>query len=115
LQVSEEIDPELLKIKIPTFTLQPIVENAVKHGISTLIEAGQIKISASRTAGQATICVEDNAGAFCDKLHSDGLGMNIVDKRIKNLYGNQYGLKTDCIPDQVTRVSLVIPYGEREL
>ncbi|SHJ30948.1 two-component system, LytT family, sensor kinase [Malonomonas rubra DSM 5091] len=114
LQVIEEIDPELLQIKIPTFTLQPIVENAVKHGISNLLDAGVIKISAGHSRDRAIIAVEDNAGCFCDKLDGDGLGMNIVDKRIKNLYGNQYGIQTECVPDQVTRVALVLPFEERE-
>ncbi len=115
LQVIEEIDPELLQVKIPTFTLQPIVENAVKHGISNLLEKGEIRIIAHRDGGRATISVEDNAGSFCDKLQSDGLGMNIVDKRLKNLYGNSYGIETSCVPDQVTRVALVLPFDEREL
>jgi two-component system LytT family sensor kinase len=114
LEVIEEIDPELLKIKVPIFTLQPIVENAVKHGIAELLDGGRIKISATRDGNRAIISVEDNAGSFSDKLHSDGLGMNIVDKRIKNLYGRQYGLKTECVPDQVTRVSLLVPFEERE-
>ncbi|WP_303721033.1 sensor histidine kinase [Malonomonas rubra] len=115
LQVVEEIDAEVLQIRIPTFTLQPIVENAVKHGISNLLKGGQIKISAHRIGRQAKVVVEDNAGLFCDKIQSDGLGMNIVDKRIKNLYGNQFGVATECVRDQATRVSLLLPYDEREL
>ncbi len=115
LQVTEAIDPELLQIKIPTFTLQPIVENAVKHGISNLLDGGEIKISARREGGKVTISVEDNAGLFCDNIQSDGLGMNIVDKRIKNLYGNNYGVETECLRDQRTRVALVVPGDEREL
>jgi two-component system LytT family sensor kinase len=114
LTITEEIDPKLLQLKIPTFTLQPIVENAVKHGISNLLENGQIKISAQSEGGRATITVEDNAGLFCDRIQSDGLGMNIVDKRIKNLYGNNFGLETSCIPDQFTRVALVLPQEKEE-
>lgn len=115
LQIVEEIDPELLQLKIPTFTLQPIVENAVKHGISNLLENGIITISAHHAQDRATIMVEDNAGCFRDKLDAGGLGMTIVDKRIKNLFGNRYGLQTECIPDQVTRVALVLPFKERGL
>ena len=113
--IYEEIEPELLQLKIPTFTLQPIVENAVKHGISNLLDAGIITISAKRSQNQVKILVEDNAGCFCDKLNSGGLGMNIVDKRIKNLFGSRYGLQTECIPDQATRVALVLPYKGREV
>ncbi len=114
LQIIEEIDSELLQLKIPTFTLQPLVENAVKHGISNLLEDGIITISAKRSGDQATIVVADNAGCFRDKLDGSGLGMNIVDKRLKNLFGRRFGLKTECIPDQVTRVALIVPFKERE-
>lgn len=109
LRVERHIDPQLLKTRVPTFTLQPIVENAVKHGISNMLEAGTVKISARRETERIVIEVEDDAGAYCEKLNSDGLGMNIVDKRIKALYGNRFGTEISCVPDVYTRVSLILP------
>ncbi len=113
LCVEQNIDPKLLKAKVPAFTLQPIVENAIKHGISNMLEDGIVKIIARSEKGRIVIAVEDNAGAYCENLQSDGLGMNIVDKRIKNLYGSQYGTEIFCIPDELTKVSLILP-GESE-
>jgi len=112
LQVEEAIDPELLGVKMPTFTLQPIVENAIKHGISTLLGPGVVRISARREADLAVIVVEDNAGTYCEQLQGGGLGMALVDKRIKNLYGGQYGLQTSCDPERATRIAVRIPIRE---
>lgn len=109
LEVIQEIEPELLTARLPTFTLQPIVENAVKHGISNMIGVGTIKILAYREDNRMYVSVEDDAGAYCEKLSSDGLGMNIVDKRIKSYFGRQYGTEIECIPDQLTRVKLSFP------
>ena len=109
LLIEQDIDPRLLKTKVPTFTLQPIVENAIKHGISNMLDAGKVKIAAHLDGGKVYIEVIDDAGAYCEKLRTDGLGMNIVDKRIKNLYGSQYGTAISCVPDEMTRVSLILP------
>ncbi len=89
--------------------MQPIVENAIKHGISNMLDAGKVKITARRDDGRVIIEVTDDAGAYCEKLRTDGLGMNIVDKRIKNLYGSQFGTAISCVPDEMTRVSLILP------
>ena len=110
LSVEQEIDAELLKVKVPAFTLQPIVENAVKHGISNMIDSGTIKIYGHRDDDKIVISVEDNAGAFCEKMGTDGLGMNIVDKRIKNFFGSQYGTEVSCVQDEWTIVSIVVPF-----
>ncbi|GAB4562508.1 MAG: sensor histidine kinase [Geothermobacteraceae bacterium] len=112
LRIEEEIEPGLGEVKMPTFTLQPIVENAIKHGISALIDQGVVKISARRENDDVIIQVEDNAGTYCDKLNSDGLGMNLVDRRIRSLFGSRYGLETRCEPDRLTCVSIRLPAGK---
>lgn len=114
LQVVQNIDSRLLKMKVPTFTLQPIVENAIKHGISNMLENGVVNISARCEQDKMLIEVTDDAGAYCEKLHSDGLGMNIVEKRIQNLYGQQYGMRISCIPDETTKVTLILPCKQDE-
>lgn len=109
LSVEQEIDSQLLTMKLPTFTLQPIVENAIKHGISNMLENGRVRITAHCDGERMRIEVIDDAGSYRENQSSDGLGMNIVDRRIKNLYGNQYGTEVSCIPDEQTRVSLILP------
>jgi two-component system LytT family sensor kinase len=109
LRTEVRIDPELMNLKIPTFTLQPIVENAIKHGISGMIGQGLVRVSASRDTGKLSIEIEDNAGAFAETAETKGLGMNIVDKRIKNRCGSQYGLRVSCLPQERTLVAVFLP------
>ncbi len=108
LQLEIDCDPELLHLKLPIFTLQPIVENAIKHGISTLLGPGLIRLSAKKDQGLVHISIEDNGGAF-EKQSQKGLGMNIVEKRIKNLCGDDHNLHISCIPGQQTVITLTIP------
>ncbi|BCL63006.1 hypothetical protein DGMP_36990 [Desulfomarina profundi] len=104
-----DIDSELLPVKLPIFTLQPIIENAIKHGISHMLRQGKIRVSAGRNDNGITIMVEDNAGKFTNPSDRKGLGLNIVDKRIKNLYGDRYGVEISCVPDKQTLVSILLP------
>ncbi|MDN3614143.1 LytS/YhcK type 5TM receptor domain-containing protein [Vibrio gallaecicus] len=110
LEIIWEIDPSLYDLKIPSFTLQPLVENAIKHGISNLLEGGCIRIYSQETAHGFKITVEDNAGNYQDpEDNHQGLGMEIVDKRLTHLFGAQSSLKIECIPQQFTRMSFMIP------
>ncbi len=109
LRVTMEALPELLAARVPTFTLQPIIENAIKHGISELIEGGEVRIAIGREGENVEIVIEDNAGSYCEELKSGGLGMEIVDKRIRNLYGSEFGVQVYCVPQKSTRVVIRIP------
>jgi two-component system LytT family sensor kinase len=53
--------------------------------------------------------VEDNAGNYCESQDSQGLGMHLVDRRIKSVYGNEYGLTIDCDPQKKTLVQVRLP------
>ncbi|RDH45117.1 sensor histidine kinase [Zooshikella ganghwensis] len=112
LTVKIDIPEQLNSIQVPTFTLQPIVENAIKHGIAHCLEAGEIIISGTRQDSLLVLSVEDNAGLYEDKPRSDGLGMGIVDKRIKARYGNRYGLEVQCQPNQWTLITITLPIEE---
>ncbi len=110
LAVEVDVDPSLLQLQVPTFTLQPLVENAIKHGISDMLAPGVARIRAYRQNGIARIDVEDNAGAFQERRGAcDGLGIRIVDKRVRNLLGQGSGVTVSCIPNRLTRVSVEVP------
>ncbi|TFH85808.1 sensor histidine kinase [Billgrantia azerbaijanica] len=109
LAVDVDIDENLYNLRLPTFTLQPIIENAIKHGISTLFENGRVCVSARTTDAGVELCVEDNAGNYRPDANGDGLGMGIVDKRIKNLYGERFGVSMECQPEAWTRVKVSLP------
>jgi len=109
LVVERDIDPTLLGLKIPTFTLQPIIENAIKHGISGILEQGVVKLAARRENNRVVITIEDNAGTYCNEGACEGLGMNLVDKRIKNLCGERFGISVTCTPQEWTRIAIAFP------
>jgi two-component system LytT family sensor kinase len=109
LRIEMDIEPSLLKLTMPTFTLQPLIENAIKHGISNMLEQGVVKIHAYRNNGIAVIEIEDNAGTYFNRGEVDGLGIKIVDKRIKTLMGNRYGTSVYCSPHELTRVTIQVP------
>ena len=113
LVVEIDVDPALLSLKLPTFTLQPLIENAVKHGISARLGPGTARIRARRRDGLAVIEVEDDAGTWSEGPPGAGLGMQIVDKRIKNLLGEDFGVTVSCVPSELTRVTLRVPLAER--
>jgi two-component system, LytTR family, sensor kinase len=111
LSLDVDIAPSLFSVKLPVFTLQPLIENAIKHGISNMIEPGTIKLSAERSDGYVIVTIEDNAGT-CGALDSNGLGMNIVEKRIRNLYGENSGLEVQCVPNELTCIRIKLPDWE---
>lgn len=110
LAVHINIAEELLERQVPSFTLQPLVENAIKHGISNLLEDAQLNIYSEPMSSGYKIVVEDNAGSYRvpDKKHL-GLGMQIVDKRLVNQFGPAAKLTTDVKVNQYTRMSFIIP------
>ena len=120
LKVLFQVDDLLMNQKLPAFSLQPIVENAIKHGISQTINGGTVTISGQRKNDGWQLVVADDAGLFDapaapDKNDSsNGLGMNLVDRRIKAHYGDQFGVQVQCQPDIVTQVIINLPFSEVE-
>lgn len=111
LEVNINIDEHLLEKSLPSFTLQPLVENAIKHGISNKIEGGKVRLFSQQNSLGYRIIVEDNAGNFePPKSDHEGLGMEIVNKRLTHFYGPLAELQTHCHKDHLTRMSFLIPY-----
>lgn len=112
LEVDIAIDDALLlERNVPSFTLQPLVENAIKHGTSNLLEGGRVRIYSQVQTGGYKIVVEDNAGSYqAPNEDYDGLGMQIVNKRLTNKFGEQAALKTEVLANQYTRMSFLIPH-----
>lgn len=83
LQVHIAVPEPLLSLSLPAFSLQPIVENAIKHGTSQLLGPGVITLSARCEGSRLLICIEDNTGLFPAQRVSNGLGIQLVDKRLQ--------------------------------
>ncbi|WP_323913945.1 sensor histidine kinase [Aeromonas caviae] len=113
LTVINEIPLHLAEVQLPSFTLQPLIENAIKHGICSLLGEGRLRLFARETPEAITLCVEDNAGAWQPSGQGDGLGMSLVDKRLKSAFGERYGIDVQWEPEQWTQVSLTLPRQPR--
>ncbi len=112
LRVQWQIPEALLESRLLAFSLQPVVENAIKHGISQMLEPGCLTLSAGASAGRLLLEVSDNAGLYRPPADRSGLGMNIVDRRLKARYGEQYGVRVECEPGLLTRVIITLPLTE---
>ncbi|ANI30507.1 histidine kinase [Yersinia entomophaga] len=110
LNVNIALPENILAARLPAFSLQPVVENAIKHGISQMFSNGNITLRGNMQDGILTLEVEDNAGLYESKPDGDGLGMNLVDRRIKVRYGQQYGVTVTCETDIYTRISIKLPF-----
>lgn len=115
LRVNIECDDAAMPALLPSFTLQPLVENAVKHGIAQRLEGGSLTVKARCTADNSLyVQVEDNAGLYTPKKDEHaGLGMDIVDKRLIHQFGQQAGLVVECQAGQFTRMSFTIPITQQ--
>ncbi len=87
LKVVKEIAPDTLGTELPSMILQPLVENAIKHGISRMIDGGTLRIAAERKANAIEISVENDgptAGCYVlEELLARGLGLSNVLERLK--------------------------------
>ncbi|WP_392561846.1 sensor histidine kinase [Orbus sturtevantii] len=113
LDITISVPATLENAQLPAFSLQPIVENAIKHGISQMIGQGSVTIRAYQQQDILLLEVEDNAGNYREELKDNqGLGLNLVHKRIQVRYGKQYGVKIACKADQYTRVIISLPMAK---
>jgi signal transduction histidine kinase len=113
LRVQWSIDPATLPARVPPLLLQPIVENAVRHGISPRSEPGRIEIVAERVDGMLRLVVrDDGVGLPADGVRTgrDGLGLKSTRTRLERLYGDRHGFRIDPAPGGGVIVELTIPF-----
>src|SRR5882672_4933840 len=94
LQVSVNVPSELFAAQVPRLILQPMVENAVKHGIAKRVQGGAIRIAAFRSNGSLTLSVYNDGPSLpvgWEKTHS-GIGISNVRTRLQGLYGDAFEL-----------------------
>jgi two-component system LytT family sensor kinase len=118
IRVALKIAPEVLSTVIPFLSLQPLVENAVRHGLEGKSDGGLITITARDSGEFAEITVEDDGvGIDPDALRSvlagttEGVhvGLRNVDVRLRQVYGNDHGLVIDTAPGAGTLITLRVP------
>jgi two-component system LytT family sensor kinase len=113
LIVEKAIEESSLDLIVPSMILQPIVENAIKHGLGRKLGEGRILIRASRRAGHAVIEIIDNGvGIPVERLASTsdhGIGLRNVNERLSVIYGANYQLKLESTPGHGTSARIEIP------
>jgi sensor histidine kinase YesM len=113
LDVKFNIAPETLSAKVPNLILQPIVENAIKHGIAKSLSAGEIRIIAKRNADVLQLEIQ-NDGAFLNGngYIKEGVGIANTRERLQQLYGNEFRFELKPLEKGGARVVLEIPFEE---
>lgn len=129
LQVRLQIAPEVLPVGLPFLCLQPLVENAVRHGLSRKPGVGMVSIEARDAGAECHITVEDDgvgidpamlmAGVADEGWGSSGagrggddgqhVGLSNVDERLRAVFGDQFGLVVETGVDAGTKVSMRVP------
>lgn len=104
-------------LKIPPLSIQPLVENAVRHGITSRSSGGKIFIQITEYEDRSEATITDNGvgmdektvqGLLCTRSgNRQGVGLLNIDRRLKQIYGN--GLLIQSYPEQGTTVSFVVP------
>ena len=121
VQVSLRIAPEVLSTVIPFLSLQPLVENAVRHGLEAKEGPGHITICANDSGAFAEVTIEDD-GVGIDPQHlrsvlaghadGDHVGLRNVDARLRQVYGDEHGLVIETAPGEGTLITIRVPKSQ---
>jgi two-component system, LytTR family, sensor kinase len=118
LNVTLRIAPEVLPVTIPFLSLQPLVENAVRHGLEGKPGVGTVTIVAEDLDREAVITVEDDGvGEDPERVRLaldgdpsvDSVGLGNVDERLRSTFGDEYGLVVETAPGAGTKVTVRVP------
>jgi two-component system LytT family sensor kinase len=119
LNIKLQVAPEVLSVVLPFLALQPLVENAVRHGLASKPNGGTITITAENAGSECVIIVEDDGigmdpARLTDDLedaHQSGahVGLGNVDDRMRSTFGDDFGLVVDTAPGAGMKITLRIP------
>jgi two-component system LytT family sensor kinase len=119
LRFEKDVADNTLDILVPSMLLQPLVENCIKHGLSSKVEGGTIRIRTGRADGKVNLLVEDDGVGIPESklatLLERGIGVSNVNERLKVLFGNEYRMWIDSQPGQGTRIQIEVPELQTDL
>jgi two-component system LytT family sensor kinase len=112
LQVELDIPPETLDASVPNMILQPLVENAIRHGIARKVGGGRVDIIASRENGELHLVVRDTGPGIAESKPglSKGVGLANTRSRLEHLFGERHRLGFSEPPGGGLAVKIVIPF-----
>jgi signal transduction histidine kinase len=114
LQVNIDVEPEVLDAPVPNLILQPLVENALRHGIGPRVVGGRIDVDARQVEGSLMMTVrDDGVGLSPDRLNAfhSGVGLSNTRSRLENLYGERHRFEFQTPAGGGLVVTIVIPLG----
>lgn len=113
LRFEKDVADDTLDMLVPSMLLQPLVENSIKHGLSSKVEGGTIRIRAHRSESKLNLLVEDDGVGIPESklatLLDRGIGVSNVNERLKVLFGNEYRMWIDSQPGMGTRIQIEAP------
>jgi signal transduction histidine kinase len=110
LQVHIEVELDTLDAAVPNLVLQPIVENALRHGIGPKIGGGRVDVLARRDGDDLVLEVRDNGVGLTTDAFTNGLGLTNTRSRLEHHYGNRYRFECQTPPGGGVLVTVVIPF-----
>lgn len=110
LDVQMKIEPKALVALVPNLLLQPIVENAIRHGIAPSSNAGEIEISAERRNGHLILQVRDNGAGIAAGALTEGVGLTNTKTRLQQLYAEDFNLSLENSVRGGALVTIAIPF-----
>ena len=111
LRYQLDIPDELMKAQVPDFILQPLVENAIKHGIAKRARGGELTVVATRDGAALTLCVY-NDGPLLPGQIREGVGVANARQRLLALYGNAQAMTLQNRVDTGVLATITLPYRE---
>ena len=117
LSTSFEISPEAFDCEIPNLLLQPIVENAIRHGIAPNTDNGKVEIKASKEHGWLEVKIKDSGKGIENKedIFSSGIGLSNTQARLKQSYGDNFRFSLENQKGRGLLVTLLLPINKMQM
>jgi two-component system LytT family sensor kinase len=113
LHFVKDVDPLTLDMLVPSMLLQPLVENSLRHGLSSKVEGGTVRVRSRIAGDRLQILVEDDGVGIPEnklaKLFEQGIGISNVNERLKVLFGEEYKMWIDSRLGEGTSTGIEIP------